>query len=66
MNIYTKYASNGTKIVVLFYFDECVYWYISEAILKLFWDNLGKRFHVKFLGYVQGFMKIRISQMKDY
>ena len=29
-------------------------------------DNLGKIFHVNFLGYGHCFMSIRISQMKDH
>ena len=29
-------------------------------------DNLGKIFHVNFLGYAIWFMSIRISQMKDH
>ena len=29
-------------------------------------DTLGKRFHVKFLGYAHWFMSIRISQIKDH
>ena len=29
-------------------------------------DNLGKRFHVNFLGYAHWFMSIRISQLKDH
>ena len=29
-------------------------------------DNLGKIFHVNFLGYAHWFMSIRISQMKDH
>ena len=29
-------------------------------------DNIGKRFHVNFLGYAHWFMSIRISQMKDH
>ena len=29
MSIYYKYAPNGTKIVVLYYVDYCVYWYTS-------------------------------------
>ena len=34
MSIYYKYASYGSKTVVLFYVDYCVYWYTSEAIGK--------------------------------
>ena len=34
MSIYYEYAPYGTKIVVLSHVDECVYWYISEAIGK--------------------------------
>ena len=29
-------------------------------------DTLGKRFHVKFLGFSHWFMPIRISQLKDH
>ena len=31
MSIYYKYAPYGTKIVVLSYVYDCVYWYIYEA-----------------------------------
>ena len=29
-------------------------------------ENLGKRFHVNFMGYAHWFMPIRISQMRDH
>ena len=51
MSIYYKYAPDGSKIVVLSYVDDCVYWYTSEALGKWFLDTLGKIFHVNFLGY---------------
>ena len=66
MPIYYKYTTDGTNSVVLSYVDDCVYWYTSEALGKWFVDNLGKRFHVKFLGYAHWFISIRISQMKDH
>ena len=66
MSIYYKYAPDGTKIVVLSYVDDNVYWYTSEALGKLFVYTLGKRFHVDFLGYENWFNSIRISQMKDH
>ena len=47
-------------------FDDCVYWYIYEAIGKRFVGTLGKGFHVNFLGYTHWFMSIKISQMKDH
>ena len=65
MYIYYKYAQYGTKQFVLFYVDDCVYWYTSEDIGRFFVDTLGKIFHVKFLGYAHWFMSIRIYQMKD-
>ena len=46
MYIYYNYETDGKKIVVLSYADECVYWYTYEAIGKWFVDALGKRFHV--------------------
>ena len=32
MSIYYKYAPDGTKINVLSYVDDCVYWFTSEDI----------------------------------
>ena len=49
MSISYKYASDGSKIVVLSYVDDCVYWYTSKALGKWFVGNLGKRLHVKIL-----------------
>ena len=66
MYICYKHAPDGSKIVVLSYVDDCVYWYTNEDIGKWFVDTLGNRFHVKFLGYEHWFMPIRISQMKDH
>ena len=31
---YYKYAPYGSKIVVLSYVDDCVYWYINEDLGK--------------------------------
>ena len=64
MCIYYKYTPYGTEQIVLYYVDDCVYWYTSEALGKLFVDTLGKIFQVKLLGYSHWFMSIRISQMK--
>ena len=64
MSIYYKYAPDGSKLVVVFYVDDCVYWYTNEDIGKCFGDNLGKRLHTNFLGYAHRFMSIRIYQMK--
>ena len=66
MSIYYKYALNGSKVVVLSYVNDCVYWYKNEDIGKWFVDTLGKIFHVNFLGYTHWFMSIRIYQLKDH
>ena len=66
MSIYYKYAPDGSKIVVLSYVDDCVYWYKNEDLGKWFVDNLVKRFHVNLLGYAHLFMSIRISQFKGH
>ena len=34
MSIYYKYSPDGSKLVVLSYFDDCVYWYTSEELQK--------------------------------
>ena len=34
MSIYYKYAQDGSKIVVLSYGGDCVYWYTSEVLVK--------------------------------
>ena len=66
MSIHYKYAPDGSKIVVLSYVDDSVYWYTNEYLGKWFVDTLGKRSHVNFLGYAHWFMSIIISQMKDH
>ena len=66
MSIYYKYAPDGSKIVVLSYVDDYVYWYTNEDIGKWFVDTLGKRFHMNFLGYAHLFMSIRIYHLKDH
>ena len=66
MYIYYKYASDGSENVVLSYVDDLVYWYTSEDLGIVFVDNLGKRFHVNFLGYEHWLMPIIIYQMKDH
>ena len=66
MSIYYKYVPDGSKIVVLSYVDDCVYWYTNEDLGKVFVDTLGKRFHVNFLGFAHWFMSIKISQLKDH
>ena len=66
MYIYYKYAPDGSKIVVLSYVDDCVYWYTNEYIGKWFVDTLGNRFHVNFLGYSHWFMSIIIYQLRDH
>ena len=66
MSIYYKYAPDGSKIVVLSYVDDCVYWYENEDIGKWFVDTLGNIFHVNFLGYAHWFVSIRIYQLKDH
>ena len=64
MSIYYKYEPDGSKIVVLSYVDDCVYWYTNEDLGKWFVDTSGKRFHVKFLGCAHWFMSIIISWLK--
>ena len=56
MSIYYKYAPDVSKTVVLYYVDDCVYWYTNEDLVKWFSDTLGKRFHVNFLVFAHWFM----------
>ena len=65
MSIYYKYTPDGSKCFVLYYVNDCVYFYTNEDLEKWFVDTLGKIFHVNFLGYAHWFMSIRIYQMKD-
>ena len=64
MSVYYKYAPDGSRLVVLYYVDECVYWYTYEELVKWFVDLLGKIFHMKFLGYAHWFMSFIISQLQ--
>ena len=56
ISIYYKYAPDRAKLVVLYYSDDCEYWYKSEELVKWYVGTLGNRFHVKFLGYSYWFM----------
>ena len=40
MSIYYKYAPYGTNFFVLYYIDDCVYWYTSEALGNWFVDTV--------------------------
>ena len=51
MYVYYKYVPDGSKLLVIFFADDCVCWYTSEELGKFFWDKLGSRFRVNFLGY---------------
>ena len=51
MSVYYKYAPYGSKLVVLTYVDDHVYWYTSDELVKWFVYTLGKIFHVNFLIY---------------
>ena len=42
ISIYHKYAPDGSKIVVLSYVDDCVYWYTNEDLgdgLLILWER---------------------------
>ena len=56
MSIYYKYAPDGSKIFVLSYFGDSIYWYTNEDLGKWFVDTLGKIFHVNFLVFAHWFM----------
>ena len=51
MSVYYKYAPYGSKLVVLTYVDDFVYWYTYEELVPWFMETIGKIFHVTFLGY---------------
>ena len=63
---YYKYTKYRSRLVVLSYFNDFIYWYKSEELGQLFVDTLGKRFHVNFLGYAHCFISVSISQFKEY
>ena len=66
MFVYCKYSPESSKLVVLSYVDECVYWYKSYEIRKWSVDTLGNILLLNSLGYEHWFMSIRISQLKDH
>ena len=64
--IYYKYALDGSKLVVLYYVDDCVYCYTYEEPGKWFVDLLGKIFDMNLLEYAHWFMSIKLSQQKGH
>ena len=55
---YAKYFGIALRLL------KSMYGMINSDLGKWFVDNLGKRFHVNFLGYAHWFMSIRFSQLK--
>ena len=51
MSIYYKYAPDGSKHFVLSYVDDCVYWYTTETLGKLFVGTLEKNISWELLRY---------------
>ena len=66
MFVYYKYVTDGPKLVVLSYVDDCEYWYTYKELVKWFVDTLVKIFQVNFFGCANWFISIRISQLKDH
>ena len=66
MSVYYKYVIDVSRLVVLSYVDDCVYWYTYAELGKWFLETLGKRFHVNIPGYTHWFTSIRRSQLKDH
>ena len=66
ISIYYNYTPASYKLGLLYYVDDCVYWYTSEELGKWFVDTIENKFHVNFLVYAYCFMSIRISQLKDH
>ena len=66
MFIHYKYATEGSKSLVLYFVYESVCWCKYQELGKWFVDTFGKIFHMNFLGYKYWFMSIRISQLKDH
>ena len=64
MSIYYKYATYGSKLAVLYYIDDCIYWYTPEELGNWFVGTFLNIFHLNFLGYAHWFVSIRISQLK--
>ena len=66
MSIYYKCAPDGSKLVVLYYVDDCLYWYTYEELVKWFLNKLGNIIYLNFPGYAHWFMFIMILQLRDY
>ena len=57
MSLYYKFE-NEKCLVILSYVDDCCWWSSSESLGKWFVEELGKRYHINFLGYMHWFMLI--------
>ena len=58
--IYYKYAPDVSKLLVLSYYYDFVYCY-TYKLVKWFVDTLGKRLHVKLIGYANCYSSIMTS-----
>ena len=66
MYVYYKYATDVSKLVVLSYVYDCLYWYTYQELENWFVDKLGNRLLMNFLVYAHWFMPIIISQLNDH
>ena len=66
MYVYYKYATDVSKLVVLSYVYDCLYWYTYKELENWFVDKLGNRLLMNFLVYAHWFMPIIISQLNDH
>ena len=62
--MYYNYVPDGSNLGVIYYIDDCVYWYTYEELGNVFVDILGNIFHVNFLVYSHWFISISISKLK--
>ena len=60
------YAPYGSKLVLLYYVDDCVYWYTYDELRKWFVDKLGKRLKIKLPRIFKLVTSISISHIKDH
>ena len=65
MSIYYNYASEISRLIMLSYVDDFIYWYKYEDLAKWFVDTILKMVHVNFLGYSHWFMSSSISKLKN-
>lgn len=64
--LFTKNHGKHSRMYLLNYIDDMLYYGTTEAIVKQFKEQLQQRFNVEFLGQAHWYLATRINQLSNF